>query len=94
LNRSKKGVQSLKVDIDDRPISTVLVVVYCVGMVWKVIVPDDGFPGCVPILHRVFDTLWIAVGRGDAIGSYFGESVTEVPRDVDDLLHIVPGHRC
>ena len=87
-------MESIEVDIRDGSISTMFVVVCCVGVVGKVIIPEYGFAGCVPVLHRVLDSPWIAVGRGDLIGSDLSVAVTEVPRNVDNLLCIVPCHRC
>ena len=62
-------------------------------MVGEVVVAEDRLTCRVPVLHRVFDALWISIGLGDAKGTDFGVVIAEVFRDSDDLLGlIVLGH--
>jgi hypothetical protein len=92
----EEGSQSVEVDVFDASIRPMQVVVRDGRMVGEGIVADARLSRRVPVLHRVFDSLWIPVGLWDAKGTDFGVVVAEVLRDSDDLpgpIVLGPGYR-
>jgi hypothetical protein len=89
LETFEEGLQTVDIDVFDAPVGQVLAMTGGIRMVGKVVVPEDGLSCRITVLHRVPDTLGVAIGRRDPEGTDLGVAVAEVLRDLEDRSFIL-----
>ena len=88
----EKWCQSRELDVLDRSILDMLVMVRCPWMVWEVVVPDDCLTVGAAVLHGVAHSFWVALGRRHTPRGNLGERlVRRKPLFHVEDLRVQPG---